>query len=230
MLGAQSVYHNPDATWAGDYFTKTASNRSTISFLIAFTVNKLFDEIDTADLSDLVKKLSLFYKPLWHYWPEIDRDEKINLPVNCLIDIRAEARLCRKMIDTNIPWLNDNSTWQTEMPKYTIQEANYFIELDKYFNIIDPSAIANFIEKNSFLFPLLIEAQNQIKKHFPDAPLKLDIIYDPEEPSATQLVVRVGVTMEPVEAVERLDALDNEWWLDNMFNAKNKLCINLEWI
>jgi len=88
--------------------------------------------------------------------------------------------------------------------------------------------VSHFLEVNPFLIPLLREAYTHIRKYFPSSKLFLEAVADPEVIDEVQLVVFIAANHDPDEASEALNRLDEDWWLDAMERAQDKLCITLE--
>jgi hypothetical protein len=88
--------------------------------------------------------------------------------------------------------------------------------------------VMSFIQDHSFLRTLLPEARHYINNYFPDSPLALEVITDPEGDTSVQLVISILTSLSPDVALERLDALDQEWWLNALPRARNKLSIRVE--
>ena len=91
-----------------------------------------------------------------------------------------------------------------------------------------PTEVSRFLEVNPFLIPLLKEAFTLIRKYFPSSKLILEAVADPEAIDEEQLVVFIAANHDPDEASEALHRLDEDWWLDAMERAQDKLCITLE--
>lgn len=62
----------------------------------------------------------------------------------------------------------------------------------------------------------------------PHSPLFLEVFTDSEAVNESQLVIFIATNLTPDKAVERLDQLDEDWWLDALEQSQGKLCINLE--
>ncbi|MFL5800988.1 MAG: hypothetical protein ACJ8CR_04525 [Roseiflexaceae bacterium] len=93
----------------------------------------------------------------------------------------------------------------------------------------DPQ-IAAFLNENMFLIPLLHEAYLYISKYFPDSPLALEVVRDPEGNTCALLVVAIATSLEPDEAIMRLDRFDKSWWFGAVDRAQGKLTISLEYL
>ena len=94
----------------------------------------------------------------------------------------------------------------------------------------DTNDVTSFLEENLFLLPLLQEAYTQTKEYFPDSDLALEVINSSEAIGEEQLFVFIVVKGNAEEASQEIDHLDQEWWLDNMKRAQDKLCIALEFV
>lgn len=101
--------------------------------------------------------------------------------------------------------------------------------LSSLFTFRDPQAVVSFLRKNDFLVPLLIEANKEIKKHFPESQTYLELVSDPEAVDEWQLFLYISTKLAPREARPILKRLDNEWWLAALERAQGKLCISLEY-
>ncbi len=104
-------------------------------------------------------------------------------------------------------------------------------EVRQLYTLRRDTQVSAFIERYSFLLPLLWEVHAKLEKYFDRSPeLFLEVVADPEEPGHRQLFVYVGVSLSPDEALDRLGWFDREWWLDNLELAMGKLCIDVECI
>ena len=85
-----------------------------------------------------------------------------------------------------------------------------------------------FIKNNSFLVPLLLEAEKVIREYFTDDELFLEVIHDAEDIDFEELIIFIHTNLSPKEALDRLDKIDEEWWIDASIKSKGKLNINIE--
>jgi hypothetical protein len=88
--------------------------------------------------------------------------------------------------------------------------------------------VVKFLNAEANLVPLLKEAYDEIRKYFPSAVLILDILIDPEATDEKELAILIRTSLHPDEALDRLDLLDEEWWLDASLDTGEKLSIHLE--
>lgn len=85
-----------------------------------------------------------------------------------------------------------------------------------------------FLEANRFLIPILGEAYTNIRRYFSTSVLFLEVVSDPEVSGAEQLVLFIAVDHDPDAASDTLAQLDEDWWLEAMERAQDRLCITLE--
>lgn len=100
--------------------------------------------------------------------------------------------------------------------------------LEKLYTFREPSEVLQFLEQYPFLVALALEAHEHIRKEFPDCPLYLKISIDPEIPSWDML--RIGIDTDikdPEEAIDRIERIDDDWWLDAEGRSQGKMFLNL---
>jgi len=94
---------------------------------------------------------------------------------------------------------------------------------------ISPEAVS-FIKNDFTLIQLIIEAAHNIWLYFPEAPMHLSIITDPETEISEKLLLSIITNMDLKTAQAKLTEFDQKWWFDNMHIARNKLCIDVSFI
>jgi len=132
----------------------------------------------------------------------------------------SSARTSRELLQAIYTW------------KETGTSTFYFFKaqlqlLESIYTLREPRKVFRFLERNTFLAPLLIEAYPKLENRFPDSQIFLEVDTDPEEGNDQQLLVLIATTSSPKEALRRLKELDEDWWLDALDRAQGKLCINL---
>lgn len=102
--------------------------------------------------------------------------------------------------------------------------------LAQHYTFRRPAEVTAFLHEHPNLSAVLFEALAVIPRYFgDDAPLFLEVFTDPEaEPATRELFVIVQTTVEPDEALARLDRLDEEWWLDASPDGSGILVISIE--
>lgn len=92
--------------------------------------------------------------------------------------------------------------------------------------------LMRFIREHAFLVPLLLEARPAIERHFGrEARGVLRLFVDSEDlPAEPMLYAGVVTALSASEAAERLDHLDEDWWLDQSDRAQGHLCLTVEFL
>ena len=82
------------------------------------------------------------------------------------------------------------------------------------YDFADEDEVTARLEEHPFLVPLLLEARGRLSAHFgPEAPVRIDLAFDPTGEDRS-LFARVVTDLPPREALDRLNAFAEEWWLD----------------
>jgi hypothetical protein len=98
------------------------------------------------------------------------------------------------------------------------------------YEVRDTARVYAFLQSHTFLLSLLAEAQREIGEHFPDAPLALEVVADPDGGMSMQLIVSICTPLVPDIALAQLDRLDESWWHEALSRACHKLSIILEYV
>ena len=101
-----------------------------------------------------------------------------------------------------------------------------FESLENLYNFRQKTEVLDFLEKHPFLIPLLLEAHTHIRQHFPDAPLFLEYVPDPEIDDP-HLVVYIATNLETEAALDRMDLLD-DWWVEVPNRGQGKMFFNVD--
>ena len=94
----------------------------------------------------------------------------------------------------------------------------------------DEPPVTSFLEKHSFLTPLLLQAREKIEEYFGPSSIILDVSVDPDDPEYVMLWVRIQTTLEAADAVRLLTRFDEEWCLDTPISALELMNVNLEFV
>ncbi len=98
--------------------------------------------------------------------------------------------------------------------------------LERLYTFRESTEVLEFLDKYPFLVPLLLEAHEHICRHFPNSPLFLQYVPDPEI-DYPQLVVYIVTKLDLEEALDRLDLLD-EWWVKVPNRSQSKMLFDVE--
>ena len=116
----------------------------------------------------------------------------------------------------------------SEIAKEPYEDESDTLLLNDMYTFRHPDVIQEYLNSNELLHPILAEAVDKIEHFFPEAFLFLEVISNPEEESDTHLVIFIKTNVPPTEAVEKLDQLDEEWFLNLPADIMKQLSINLE--
>jgi hypothetical protein len=101
--------------------------------------------------------------------------------------------------------------------------------LEQLYTYRRPMEVTGFLEAHPFLVPLLVEAHGKIDEYFgPQSDVVLEVVTDPEADDDRELFAFIQTHFPPEETLQKLDRLDQEWWLAASHRSKNKLCIHVE--
>ena len=93
------------------------------------------------------------------------------------------------------------------------------------FRVRDYDSVFNFLLEHDYLIALLQAAPAAIRKRFPFAQLALELVHDPESISRTDLAISINVEPYESDAMDRLSALEIDWWLDAIQAAQDRIFI-----
>jgi len=106
-------------------------------------------------------------------------------------------------------------------------------DLEQQYTLIDRDRVLDFLSTHSYLMPILVGAHERVTAEFQGSRLFLRVVTDPDGmgPNNTdELVASIATDLEPLEAIGRLDRIDDDWWLDALPSARGKLIIDLEFV
>jgi len=97
--------------------------------------------------------------------------------------------------------------------------------LRNYYNMEGEKNIRKCIDGNDNLIPIFYDIHKNIQKYFPNSPLSMRAIQN-------DLIISVGTTFNPEEAIDRLDRFDDGWWLDKSFalDTNTRISIRVEYL
>lgn len=92
--------------------------------------------------------------------------------------------------------------------------------------------VESMTDGNPQLVPLLLEAGQQVERVFgSDAPVVLAVVENPEAvDSLPELFIFIQTPLSVPVAKEKLEQLDEEWWLDALPRGEGRLNIALEYV
>ncbi|MBZ8182646.1 hypothetical protein [Oscillatoria salina] len=100
--------------------------------------------------------------------------------------------------------------------------------LQRLYKFRKPTEVLTFLDRNSFLVSLLLEAYNYIRSRFPNAELFLEYVPDPEIDDP-QLVVYIATSIvNRQQAIDNLEQIDEDWWLNVSDRTQGKIYLTLD--
>ena len=104
--------------------------------------------------------------------------------------------------------------WRQAGASTVLAPLYYISSLEQLYIFRKPEEVSRFLQVYPFLVPLLLEAHDRIGAYFgPRQEVVLEVVTDPEAVADRQLVAFIQTELHPVEALDRLDQLDEDWWL-----------------
>ena|SRR2546425_3223994 len=103
--------------------------------------------------------------------------------------------------------------------------------LSVQFGFKNSGTVIQFLERNLFLVDVLIEAREKIDHYFgSDTLTSLEVFTDPEEDhSRPVLFVLILTPLHSDDASGRIERFDQEWWLNQPYEVKCVMNIDLEY-
>jgi hypothetical protein len=96
-----------------------------------------------------------------------------------------------------------------------------------HLEIRKPQVVKEFLEENAFLIPLIEESRAKVAEYFgAETPLALEVRFHPDD-GLSELFLYIKSALPVSEAMEILDRLAWDWWLDEMPRARNRMMISL---
>lgn len=129
----------------------------------------------------------------------------------------------------DLPTYSDKSTMvSTSVQNGSAITVSPISKLRRLFVFDQERAIAEFFECNRSLVDWLIQSREVLLKHFgADVKFVLKIVKGVYSDSDPHLVVYIQTHTPVVEATDKLDAFDNEWFFDQIDLIGNKVIFNL---
>ena len=100
--------------------------------------------------------------------------------------------------------------------------------IKRTYSITTQTQFTSFTDRFPFLLELLVDASDQLLRIFPNETIyRLEIEHDLEDENIEELVCLICTDLAPDEALKKLDAFDEAWFLDNLENTAGKLIFTL---
>lgn len=105
------------------------------------------------------------------------------------------------------------------------------VRLDDSFEFKDRNTVVSFLRENPLLVDLLFETRQKISHYFgPETRSALEVFTDPDDGDDHRLFALILTTFPSDEALSRLEQLDQEWWIQQPYEAKRLMNVDVEYV
>ncbi|MCZ7568231.1 MAG: hypothetical protein M5U01_06545 [Ardenticatenaceae bacterium] len=100
---------------------------------------------------------------------------------------------------------------------------------EQLYTLRNPDRVRALVRDHPAVEALLLEARSHIERCFgEDVEIALEVVVDPEDRRERQLVAFIQTDLDPVQALDRLDQLDDEWAVSASRASGGAFLIHLE--
>jgi len=92
-----------------------------------------------------------------------------------------------------------------------------------------PNDVYDFLKKGPSAIALVSEAYERIREHFPQDEIFMEVLTDPGSPIEKELLISISTALPPIDAIRKLDAFDDSWWLGASSGSPADICIKVEY-
>jgi len=92
-----------------------------------------------------------------------------------------------------------------------------------------PEDVYDFLKEEPSAIALASEAHGRIREHFPQGEIFMEVLRDPGSPNERELLISISTSLPPSDAVRKLDAFDDSWWLGASSTSPADICIKVEY-
>lgn len=132
------------------------------------------------------------------------------------------------------PVISDRMTfeWIEETGTSTVRALNFEIrQLEMIYEFRNSLEIVDYLKTYPFLIELLVEAFPEIERFFGRNPrVVLKLVKDPDIEGEEQLFAYIHTTLSAEEALNRMNRLDEEWFLTQIHRTEEKFNLNIEFV
>lgn len=92
-----------------------------------------------------------------------------------------------------------------------------------------PNDVYDFLKKEPSAIGLISEAYERIRDHFPLNEIFMEVLTDPGSPMEKELLISISTSLPPIDAIRKLDAFDDGWWLGASSGSPADISIKVEY-
>ena len=112
-----------------------------------------------------------------------------------------------------------------------IDQGAKLAQIRRMYGLRAEAEVVRFLRTHPALIDLLLEAPTHVERYFgPNPQLVLEVVTDPEVPDSEELFANICTPLPVEEALERLDQLDEGWFLDQLERTGGRFNFNLEFV
>lgn len=121
--------------------------------------------------------------------------------------------------------VNDPLSWADIESEIALEK------IERFYEVLNERDVKNFLQTYPSVESLLLEAIEPLGKCFPEIDrLILEVFKDPERELSRELVCTIVTTMDPAEALEKLDRFDQMWFLDQLNEFSGVLNFRIDFV
>lgn len=102
-------------------------------------------------------------------------------------------------------------------------------ELAEVYKFRRPNEVYAFLSEEQSAVSLISDAKRVIREYFPKDEIFMEVLADPNSPNEKELLISISTSLPPEEAISRLDAFDDNWWLCASTSSTADICIKVEY-
>jgi hypothetical protein len=99
----------------------------------------------------------------------------------------------------------------------------------KAYTLRRPDDVYDFLKEEPSAIALVSEAHRRIREHFPQEEIFMEVLTDPGSPIEKELLISISTSLPQSDAISRLDAFDDSWWLSASTSSPADICIKVEY-
>ncbi len=131
----------------------------------------------------------------------------------------------------SVPTIEVAKIWQETSVSTVSTRESEIRSLERLYTFRRRAEVSQFLERHSFLAPLLLEAYSKFGNYFGPYPqVFLEVVRDPEVHGLVELFGYVVTKLTPEEAGKRLQRFDRDWFLHQLPQAKGLLNFDVEFL
>ena len=92
-----------------------------------------------------------------------------------------------------------------------------------------PNDVYDFLKKEPSAIAQILETYERIQEYFPQDEIFMEVLADPGSPIEKELLISISTSLPPIDAIRRLDAFDDSWWLGVSSGSPADICIKVEY-